>query len=100
MKDDLRAQPNPMFVERRPPYDLRLQLVVDFGDQLERERAQDRRRGDAVRQQIVELGAHLQDALRCVLGEDVGGDRRDEGFPVWRGDGGCVCDFFAGEDVS
>jgi len=100
MKDHLRTQPNPMFVESRPFYDLGLQLIVDFRDQFESERPQNCGRRDAVSQQIVEFGTHLQDALRRVFGEYVGGDHGDEGLPVRRGYGGCVCDFFAGEGVS
>lgn len=48
-----------------------------------------------MREQVVELGAHLQDALRGVVGEELVGYLVDQGLVVGGGDRGGVFDAVA-----
>ena len=48
--------------------------------------------GNAVGQQVVQLGAHLKDPRRSVLADDVVGDLSNESLPIWRWDGSLLID--------
>lgn len=95
MEDDLAPQVYPVLVERAPLDHVGLERVVDLGDQTERQQLQDHRRGNAVREQVVEFGAHLENALRGVVGEELVGNLVDEGLIVRGGDRGGILDDFA-----
>lgn len=86
----------PVLVERAPLDDVRLQRVVDLCDEPECEQLQDHRCGDTVREQVVEFGAHLKDALRGVVGEELVRYLVDERLVVRGGDRGGILDSFTG----
>lgn len=74
MEDDLGAGADAVLVEGGPLDNLPLEVVVDLGQELKGQRLEDRRRWDAVRQQVVELRPHLQDPRGGVLVHDLLGD--------------------------
>ena len=76
-----------MLIIARPLHHFRLQHVVHPLHQLPAQRLQHHRRGDAVRQQVIQLLPHLEDLLRRALGNTVVGDLCDERFPVGGRDG-------------
>lgn len=61
MKDDFAPEVDPMFVKGGPFDDVRLEGVVNLVDQAERQQLEDHSGGDAVREQVVELGTDSED---------------------------------------
>ena len=98
MEDDLGAGADAVLVEGGPLDDLPLEVVVDLGQELEGQRLEDRRRRDAVRQQVVELRPHLQDPRGRVLVHDLLGDLADQRLPVRRRDRRFVGHFLAAKE--
>lgn len=88
-----------MFVESRPFNYISFKGVVNLRDQLEgqslrrsisftarqveRDYLEYGRRGYAMTQKIIQLGADNQNLRRCMLGHDVVCYLRDKGFPIW-----------------
>ena len=77
MEDDLRAHADPMLVEGTPLDNIRLQRVIDEGNQLECQGFEDGGGRNAVREQIVELCADFEDLRGRVLGHNLAGDLGD-----------------------
>ena len=101
-----------VLVKRRPFYYICFQIVVYLWYQLPRQSLdiisccnfesrsletdlEDSRGWDAMRQQIIQLCADLQDPRRRVLGHYLIGDLSNKGFPVSGRQGRLVCDFLA-----
>ena len=74
---------------------LPLEVVVYQGNELECERLEDGCRGYAMRKQIVELGADLQDSGWRVFVHDFSGDLADESLPIRGWYWGGICHFLA-----
>lgn len=86
MEDDLTAQVYPVLIEGAPLDDLGRELVVNLFNEAEGEQLEDHGGGDAVRQKVVELCTDGEDALRCVVGEELVGNLLDEYLVVGRWD--------------
>jgi hypothetical protein len=84
MEDHFASCFAPVFVERGPLDDFGFQLVVRLCDELPCECLDDRCRVNAVGEEIVELGADLEEASWTAFLDDLIRNLRYESFPVWR----------------
>lgn len=74
MKDNLGARLDPVLVKGGPLYDLSFEPIVNETQQFECKGLENRSGWDAVREKVVQLGAHLQDPRRCVFFDNLPGD--------------------------
>ena len=95
MEDDLGTHPDPVFVERRPLNNIRFQGIINMRNELEGKGLENSCWRNAMREQIVEFGADLQDSCWGMLFDDLSRNLADQSFPVWGWDGCLVVYFLA-----
>lgn len=85
----------PVLIVCAPLDHIRFELVIAKRNQLPSERLNDRSRRDTMREQIVQLRAHLHDAGRRALLHDLLRNLSDERLPIRRRDGRILRDVLA-----
>jgi hypothetical protein len=100
MENDLASSLAPVFVESCPFDDLRLQLVVRLRNELPRQCFNDGSRVDAMREEVIELSADLEETCGAAFLDNLVCDLGDESFPVRRWNVRKLCDVLAAVSVS
>jgi len=93
MKNNFRAHPDPVLIKRRPFDNIGLQRIVNLGYKFECQRLENSGRGNAMREQVVELGSDLENPCRGVLFHDLLRNLTNQGFPIRGRDWCFVRDF-------
>lgn len=92
VEDDFASSLAPVFVEGGPLDDFRFELVVRLRYELPRQRLNDSSRIDAMGEEVVKLGADLEEACWAAFLYNLVCDLRDESFPVGGWDVCQLCD--------